>query len=274
MSRAGEPAPALERDWVLAVDLGNGRAKWTGWRLPFRVHDAPVLRLVHATDARSDDAALRAELAELGFEAPARAGIASVAAPELEQELARALTDLGCAEVLLELDHGLDVRCRKVHTIGADRLFAAAGAAAWLGRSCVVLDAGTALTVDAVHVPDDGPPRFLGGAIAPGPELLAESLARSGARLFRVEPAPGAPALGTESAEALQAGCSVGFRGAAFELARRVGLEAGLAAAPRVLCGGAAAFLLEPEPFWPGELVHEPDLVARGIAAALERAGR
>jgi pantothenate kinase type III len=259
----------LGRGWVLTADLGNGTTKLVGWRAPCEARAEPFLRLAWANERAPDARELAARLAQHDLGVPESCGFSSVAGPDHERAFRELLAAAGCERIHGDLDAGLELDCRNVHTIGADRLFAARGAAEWLGRSCVVLDAGTALTVDALEVGEGARPRFLGGAIAPGPTLLARALALGGARLFDVEPAPGVPALGKETSEALRAGCAVGFRGAAFELARRVGLEAGLAGAPRVLCGGAAAYLMEPEPFWPGELLCEPDLVTRGVAAAL-----
>ena len=65
---------------------------------------------------------------------------------------------------------------------GADRLVAALAAFDRAGGACVVVDAGTAVTVDVVGA--DG--SFLGGAIAPGLVALRDGLrARAPARLRR-----------------------------------------------------------------------------------------
>jgi type III pantothenate kinase len=167
----------------------------------------------------------------------------------------------------------LAIECRDTHTIGRDRLFAARGAWELLGTPAIVVDAGTALTVDALGRAAGGGPSFLGGAIAPGPLLLAASLASGAEQLFEVTPSPRAAALGRDSREALTAGVSVGFVGAAKELVLRIGKEAGLEDAPLVLTGGAASFLADA--FEERHLTHEPELVARGLIAAdaAERAG-
>ena len=163
-------------------------------------------------------------------------------------------------------DHGLALAVREPETVGADRFFAARGAVECVGRACLVLDAGTALTVDAVSA---DPWTFEGGAIAPGPALLAKALATGGARLPEVGARPGSRALGRDTAEALEAGVVVGFRGAARELVRGVGDESGVGARTLVLTGGARAFLLDPLLFDPAD-VHEIDeLVHVGLHAAL-----
>src|SRR6185503_14975808 len=140
-------------------------------------------------------------------ERPALAAMASVAARE-PTERVRALLSARCGRLLISPDSGLENRCSEPERVGADRLYAAAGAVALYARSCVVVDAGTALTVDAVFV-GDGTRAFLGGAIAPGPRLLAAALASGTARLPLIEPRVGAQALGTVTEDATQAGVVV-----------------------------------------------------------------
>jgi len=163
------------------------------------------------------------------------------------------------------LEPGLAILCREPASVGRDRLFAARAALDLCGDS-IVVSAGTALTVDAVR----SDATFLGGAIAPGPALLARALAEGTARLPTIDPRPNRPALGRDTKEALEAGVGVGFRGAARELVERVGEESGLARAPVVLTGGARAFLLDPSAFEGRPLVVEADLVHLGLLRALE----
>lgn len=70
------------------------------------------------------------------------------------------------------------------HTLGADRIAAAVGAwNTFAGSPLLVVDAGTAVTYDAVSA--DG--HFLGGNIAPGMRMRLEALHKFTARLPRVE---------------------------------------------------------------------------------------
>ncbi|MFT7677583.1 MAG: pantothenate kinase type III [Planctomycetota bacterium] len=201
--------------------------------------------------------------------APRAVLVSSVAGDELTAAWTTRLGGLWPAqpELLVNPDSGLELRIKHPETVGADRLFAARGALARLGRSAIVVDAGTALTVDVLLV-EGGRGIFLGGAIAPGPALLAQALGRGGARLHEINPQPGAPALGRETAAALEAGVVVGFEGAALELVRRVAAEAQLEAAPVLLAGGAAVFLREVLERTGGELLEAETLVAEGLAAA------
>jgi type III pantothenate kinase len=241
---------------VLTADLGNSAVKLTAWDLASGAPRPGAQRRVAWGEA------LRRALDELG--SAERVLACQVAGPARWAEFEAACAEGGLPEPR-EPRLDLGVSCRDLHTIGRDRLFAARGAWELFGTPAVVVDAGTALTVDALGLVD-GAPSFLGGAIAPGPALLARALAGGAAQLFEVEPRPDAAALGQDSREALVAGVSVGFQGAAKELVSRVSTEAGLEGAPIALTGGAAEFLA-----WafPARAVRrEPELVALGLLAA------
>lgn len=260
---------------LLTVDLGNTSAKLRLW--DGAEDRRPECLAERTAPARTSGAALAEALASLVSGAPPGTvgALSSVAGPELEARVVNTLADALGDGWLGAPPAGVLNRCRDPETVGSDRLFAARGAAACLSRSALVVDAGTALTVDAVEHPGDGSaPRFLGGAIAPGPGLAAASLADGAARLPRVEPRGGVPALGLDTPSALAAGLLWGFRGAAAELVRRIAAEAGLGAAPVALAGGARALLLEPPLFDDRELVDLPDLVHVGLyEAALDVLG-
>lgn len=224
----------------LAVDLGNSRCKLGVFEGTTLVDAASLPVEAELPDALA---------AWLRSRPPAaRAALCSVAAPALEQRVAAALREAVAGPVDVAPDPALELAVRSPETVGRDRLFSARGALAVVGGSAIVVDAGTALTVDAVR---GGPPggvlvgTFLGGAIAPGPELLARALALGGARLPSVEPRPGAAALGRDTTEALLAGIAVGVAGAARRLVEGVERESGLAGAPLVLTGGARAYVSE-----------------------------
>jgi len=152
--------------------------------------------------------------------------------------------------------------------VGIDRLAAAAAAAVVKPRSegAIVVDCGTAATVDMV-APDG---RFLGGAILPGPTLMARALAQGTSKLPEVRALEHAdpPAMpGGNTREAIAAGIGWGMRGAIAELVTRARLVLG-PAAPVVVTGGWSRSIL---PAVPGA-IEIPDLVLLGIALAAERA--
>jgi len=88
--------------------------------------------------------------------------------------------------------------------VGADRLLNALAAVRRFPGGAIVVDVGTAVTVDVVSPEEE----FLGGAIFPGPHLGAWALAEKAAQLFHVDPVPPVQAIATETAEAIRSGLS------------------------------------------------------------------
>lgn len=198
----------------------------------------------------------------LGEDRPAVVGIASVA-PErsaayhgwIERELG-----LVPVPVSADLDLPIAMGYRTPRTLGADRL--AAAAAAWdrwggTGHPVLALDAGTALTLEVI----DGLGVYRGGAIAPGPGLLRDALARGTAQLPEVALALPRSSIGASTTEAIQAGLLFPFVDGAAGLLRRAA-EA-LGAEPIVVAtGGWATLLADHVP----AITHvEPHLVLDGV---------
>ena len=261
-----QPSSEAKRLW-LTVDQGNSRTKFVVWQGSPGASAKPA-RMGGGEHAHGEQG-LTELLRGLCEGQLAGVGLSSVASSQ-EQD---ALMDAGLGGLGVEVQHpdsGLVMGIRHPETLGADRMFAARGAlelAGGSGGGLVVVDAGTALTVDCVL---DGV--FLGGAIAPGPRLLSEALERGGAQLFATDPKPGVRALGRESRGALEAGVVVGFRGAAQGLVRGQLVDPAMASAqaPRVfVTGGARALLLEPTPFIELAITEVADLVHLGLLAAM-----
>ncbi|MCB9833240.1 MAG: type III pantothenate kinase [Planctomycetes bacterium] len=122
--------------------------------------------------------------------------------------------------------------------LGPDRPLAALAAGRLVGAPAIVVDAGTALTVDLL----DRQGRFAGGAIAPGFRLLARSLAVGGAMLHEVE-ARAFDYPGRSSDEALALGVRAAFFGALGQLVG--GARAVVVEAPVLVTGGDAELALE-----------------------------
>jgi type III pantothenate kinase len=93
--------------------------------------------------------------------------------------------------------------------VGADRLAQASAAWATVGKACVVVSMGTAITIDAVNRRGE----FTGGLIAPGLRLMARSLHEHTALLPEVEPARVRSPLGRHTRDAIRAGISFAAEG-------------------------------------------------------------
>ena len=90
--------------------------------------------------------------------------------------------------------------------VGADRIVQAAAAFRFYGGPLVVVDCGTATVFDAVTAQGE----YLGGAIAPGLRLAAESLFTTTSQLRRVELIAPRSAIGKNTTHAMQSGLVLG----------------------------------------------------------------
>lgn len=144
---------------------------------------------------------------------------------------------------------------------GQDRLLNALAAFDLAGGACVVVSAGTAMTVDFV----DGQGTFQGGAILPGARMWLHSMHEHTSALPSIEPArPDDATFGTDTRQAMLHGVFHGLRGAVRGIVERYAEAYG--AYPRVIAtGGDAKFLFEGDDLI--ELI-DADLTLRGIAAA------
>ncbi len=250
---------------VILVSIGNTRARIAaamGTALePSRVVDC------------SEAGALATEVREMveRHRAP-RVLLASVNEP-VASVLVRSVGESGHAAVLrLGSDVAIPIQhtLSDASTVGQDRLLNALGAFARSHQACIVVDAGTAVTVDFV----DGEGTFHGGAIAPGLAMMRDALHARTAALPKAEigaaylHSPPEPPFGKNTVEAINLGVTASVIGLVHYLIDRY--AAFYEAYPRVVAtGGDAALLFEHD-----ELVESivPDLSLIGMLTAWELA--
>lgn len=160
----------------------------------------------------------------------------------------------------------LAVRVDRPDQVGPDRIVNALAAARLYGCPAVVVDMGTATTIDCVG-PDGA---FVGGAIAPGLKLGLEALADHTARLPRIELRTPDRAIGRDTVGAMQSGTVFGYQALVVGLSARIRREladgSGLPVdqVRVILTGGLSA-----EP-WARDIdgveVIDPDLTLKGLA--------
>lgn len=159
-----------------------------------------------------------------------------------------------------DIDLPIKVLTEKPEETGVDRVLNIAAAHEQMGKACVVVDAGTAVTVDCCDDKGD----FLGGAIAPGVNTMLDALHAKTAKLPRVEfDVPKQP-LGRSTEQAILSGVYNGIRGMVKELVEAYATDLGFW--PDIIAtGGDAQRLFEG---W--ELIHavSPDLTFYGAALA------
>ncbi len=118
---------------------------------------------------------------------------------------------------------GVRIRYESPREVGADRVVDCAAVKVKYGGPACVVDFGTATTFDAITAEGD----YLGGAIAPGIGIAAEALFSRASKLYRVEIAPPARAIGTNTAMAMQSGIFFGYVGLVEGLVARFRRELG-----------------------------------------------
>ena len=236
----------MNRSPIIAADVGNARTKLGFFGTPCAERFPEPLRVMTLSAGEPDLGQIEPWLAGDGRGNLAWA-IASVNRPA-----AAVLTGwlsgtrpADTATLLAASRLPLEVRVNEPERVGIDRLINAMAANRLRRSGCaaVVVDAGTAITVDAVS--RDG--AFLGGAILPGPATSARALHQYTDLLPLVDPwqRRAAPApLGTDTASAIESGLFWGTLGAIRELIAQLQEAAG-APANVILTGGAAAALAE-----------------------------
>ena len=155
---------------------------------------------------------------------------------------------------------------RQPRHMGVDRWVAMIGAWNELQGACLIVDAGTAVTIDAVNESGE----HLGGQILPGVGLMANSLASRTSDIPAVQPRSGATASGmsmfaSSTSRAVEQG-SINAVVGAVERAAWVLSEDGIDA-EIVLTGGDASRILKS---LDEDAVHRPHLVLSGLARILE----
>lgn len=157
---------------ILAVDAGNSRVKWALHDGRHFVRDGRV--------AYADLEALDAQWSSLP--APSSVVIANVAGDEVGQRLRTFTARWQAAPrwvISVRSQAGVTNRYDEPSQLGVDRWAALIGARRFCSDACVVVNAGTATTIDAL----DAKGEFIGGIIVPGFDLMHESLAANTARL-------------------------------------------------------------------------------------------
>jgi type III pantothenate kinase len=233
----------------LPISVGNTRTQFTC----IDASDTQSTPDVHSY-SNDDVAGLAEEIAKLyarETSAGGRVGLAVASVdPEISEPLIERLEQLCEAmafrigtDLPIPIEDSVDDRSK----VGVDRLLAALAVYAVTGQAAIVIDAGTAVTVD--YIDERGV--FQGGAILPGAQLMLSALHGQAALLPEVHyeaPDPQRNAWGSNTEQAMLHGVHDGLCGAIRQLAERYAEQIGTY--PQVIAtGGDAEVLLGEDPF-------------------------
>jgi len=242
---------------VLVFDLGNSRWKWAPARAGLQDTGCAL--------AYGDDFSRALDAAFSSFSRPERAAAVSVAASHHADTLAGWLKARWGIELqrfsAVQQEFGITNSYRDPARLGADRWAALVACRRRTQSACCVVDAGTAVTIDAL----DANSVFRGGVILPGLGLQRASLLQTAAGIHEAD-GPELNALACTTADAVASGTLIGLAGAIDRVLDEQSRLLGMSPAV-ILTGGDAPHLL---PHLMHSVMVVPDLVLEGVAFMVE----
>jgi type III pantothenate kinase len=248
---------------TLLMDVGNSRIKWGV------LENGQIHRTGHIAQDRIRDLGLPAITTRIPHDVD-EAFVSNVAGTTFATRLSGVVgMHCNCEVRFARAERsgwGVTNGYKQPRRLGVDRWVAMVGAWAEFRSACLVVDAGTAITIDALDL--DG--RHLGGQIIAGVAMMTDALAESTSDIPRVKPAPANGGAGLDmfagsTAAAVRNGASNVVAGA---IDRALHALASVADEPAVvLTGGDASRILDALCVTP---MHRPNLVLQGLAHMLD----
>jgi len=245
---------------ALLLDIGNSRLKWGV------LDDGEIRRTGHIKQSRLRDQGLSVLTSKLPRQVD-RVFACNVAGASIATRMSAVLgLHCGCSVQFARSEAhacGVTNGYRQPRRLGVDRWVAMIAARAECETSSIVVDAGTAITIDVLD--DDG--NHLGGQILPGFSLMSGALAKNTSDLptvNRQQSRRGLDIFASTTTAAVSQGIAGAVAGAverAFRVLRQDGYDPTL-----FLTGGDAKCILNS---LQEEVLHRPDLVLEGLASIL-----
>lgn len=232
---------------LLTIDVGNTN-------MVFGLFDGEELagsfRLRTASDITSDEIGILAceYFSRFGFEPAAVEDVViSSVVPQIMYSLtSAAIKYFGREPIVIGSDRDAGLQYSRglencSERLGADRAVTAVAAIAKYGTPLIVIDFGTATTVDAID--EEG--RYMGGTIGTGLRVSMDALIQGTAKLPRVELNMPAHMIGTSTTEQLQAGVVAGYVGNVEYLISHMKQEMGQPRVRVVATGGLSRLIAD-----------------------------
>ena len=245
-------------DTVFTVDIGNTRT-----------HCALVglsggrLEILSSADYASADFARTSVCGRLAEESGAGYAAWCSVVPEYGARLKSALAGFGSFQLTHE-NSPICIDLDNPAQVGQDRIADAVGAGLFFEPPYIVVDMGTAVTIDLV----DAEGRYAGGAIAPGMHAFTDYLGERAAQLPKINPAEAdyGKSIGKDTVSAMQVGCVKGFCKLADGIIKDIERDffKGESADSKTVFTGGSVGLLPKK--WPADRKIESNLANLGLA--------
>ncbi|QQK09150.1 type III pantothenate kinase [Miniphocaeibacter halophilus] len=147
--------------------------------------------------------------------------IISSVVPNLMHTISVACTKyLGKEPIIVsnDIDLGIKNLYRNPNEVGTDRLVTSVGAYEKYGGPSIIVDIGTAITLDYINKKGE----YIGGIIAPGIEISADALFNKTAKLPKIDIDIPDRIIGKSTRESMQSGLVFGFIGLIDSLIERI----------------------------------------------------
>lgn len=242
---------------LLVIDTGNTRTKWA------KVQEDGKLAAVQATlNNKLITSAIKQDLASVD-----KVVVANVAGHEIAAQLNSIMPEHLEPIFMVAKSEACNVinRYEHVETLGIDRWAAAIAAWHMYKQPTLVINAGTAITIDALGK-DKATKKgeYLGGTIMPGLQLLFSALSENTAKLT-ASASGRLDAFPKNTADAIQTGCMNAIIGAVVLQMKQ--LEKHCAFLPKiVISGGDAVKIAEALNHHLNRVIVAENLVLQGLA--------
>lgn len=248
---------------VLTVDIGNSRSHWALYEEGHRLDEGDIPSGGSTTD-------FRPLLTQAGKERSLAGVIACSVSPRTTTTLSQqaALAHIPCVFLNHKNVGSLRLGYDRPEEIGPDRLANALGAMRLYAPPVVIIDMGTAVTIDAVTRTNG----YEGGAIAPGIAMLSDYLAEKTALLPRIDltQASLCTGIGRSTREAMEIGCTAGFDGLIAGLTETIAAEVeSIDGTPPTIIATGGSFDWVKQGYV-GRLPYHPRLALEGLHSKVE----
>ena len=239
---------------ILLLDAGNSRFKWAELR-----NDK-----LSALRSESYDAEDKAQAVIQAWQnvKPKRILAVSVLGDRFKWTLSKwALSHFDIDIEFVETQkasHGVQIAYVDPQRLGVDRFVALVGARHYVHTASVIIDCGTAVTLDAIT--SQG--QHLGGLIFPGLQTMRNSLVAKTAAIRKSDQPKDLPLFAKDTVEGVSSGTLRAAAAAIDQLGVSMAAELD-GPVTRILCGGDASELM---PWLTQEYRHDPMLVLKGLA--------
>lgn len=233
---------------IVDIDVGNTRVKWRVWR------GGVVVARGSSAEFGVD---AQAEIDQIG--SPQRIRLACVGSEAMADEVALMANRWGCELQRARTTSsagGVVCGYDKPQQMGVDRWLAILAAWQACGTGCVVVDAGSAITVDLL----DDRARHLGGYIVPGLTMMRDSLRIGTARVKVEGDVAGQVGPGCNTVQAVLNGCRLMVAGLVDKAVSQ--LSGDIGGVKIIVTGGDGELLL---PLLGGDAEYVAELVMDGL---------